>query len=139
MKISCKVALVYRGQVLLIHEAPYEGGKNPGKWDLPGGTMRDGESVADCLHREVSEEVGLVLDFSSLNGSEALSAYVDGQTARLVYRFDLDRSLGWPIVLSSDHDAFLFSNLSDLLNHDKVPGDLTVFMPMLDCALKKLV
>ncbi|MGH3125796.1 MAG: NUDIX hydrolase [Streptosporangiaceae bacterium] len=44
--------------MLLIHRT-YDGRDN---WVLPGGTPREGESMAACARREVREESGLLVD-----------------------------------------------------------------------------
>lgn len=48
--------IVHRGRVLLGRRArpPYAG-----TWDLPGGFLEAGEQPADCLARELREELGL--------------------------------------------------------------------------------
>lgn len=42
-----------RGKILLHHR------RDNGLWALPGGTMEVGETVAECIKREVKEETGL--------------------------------------------------------------------------------
>ncbi|MGW4241173.1 NUDIX hydrolase [Nocardia sp. NPDC004722] len=34
----------------------------PNMWSLPGGMLEDGETTAECIVRELEEEIGLVLD-----------------------------------------------------------------------------
>ena len=54
------------GRLLLIRR-----GQQPeaGRWSLPGGRVRPGESDADAVIREVSEETGLVVVPGRLAGS----------------------------------------------------------------------
>jgi len=62
-KISVR-ALIQDGDKVLLAKEDYEG-----VWETPGGKLKEGESVFDCLKREVKEETGYdvypegVLDF----------------------------------------------------------------------------
>ncbi|RJO74190.1 NUDIX domain-containing protein [Nocardia panacis] len=38
-------------------EIPY-----PGMWSLLGGMLEDGETPAECVRREIEEEIGVILD-----------------------------------------------------------------------------
>ncbi len=60
-------AIVDRGRVLILRRAP-EMSYRPGSWDLPGGHLALGESVEDCLLREVAEETGLAIEIDRMLG-----------------------------------------------------------------------
>jgi len=44
-------------------------GFNPGKWDLPGGTLEKGELIKEALKREVLEETGLEIEVGDILGT----------------------------------------------------------------------
>jgi mutator protein MutT len=48
----------------------------PGLWEILGGNLESGESLDDCVRREVQEEVGLAI--SALDQVETRAAWVDG-------------------------------------------------------------
>jgi A/G-specific adenine glycosylase len=52
------VAVVFRGQELLIDQRP-ESSMLGGLWEFPGGKIEPGETAAECVVREVKEEVGI--------------------------------------------------------------------------------
>ncbi|MBP5299883.1 MAG: NUDIX domain-containing protein, partial [Victivallales bacterium] len=53
-------AVVFRGgKLLLATRRP--GSSLAGKWEFPGGKVRPGESLENCIARELSEELGLAV------------------------------------------------------------------------------
>ncbi len=60
-------AIVDRGRVLILRRAP-EMSYRPEAWDLPGGHLALGESVEECLIREVAEETGLAIEIERMLG-----------------------------------------------------------------------
>ena len=56
-------ALVAGDRVLV---AQRSGGPYDGFWEFPGGKVEPGESVVDCLRRELDEELGIVAEIGEL-------------------------------------------------------------------------
>jgi mutator protein MutT len=52
------VGIIWNQQKLLI-DRRLPTGSLPGMWEFPGGKLEAGESVADCIAREICEELGL--------------------------------------------------------------------------------
>ena len=55
------IAIILRGGKVLICQRP-EGGSFAGYWEFPGGKREPGESVAQCLVREIREELGIEVE-----------------------------------------------------------------------------
>jgi 8-oxo-dGTP pyrophosphatase MutT (NUDIX family) len=66
-------AIVERGRILILRRAP-EMTYRPGAWDLPGGHLALGESVEQCLLREVAEETGLAIEIEAMLGLNKAAA-----------------------------------------------------------------
>lgn len=63
----CIIVLITRGNELLLARAPHF---RPGFFSTLAGFIEPGESVEECLHREVMEEVGLQVDQLEYLGSQ---------------------------------------------------------------------
>jgi 8-oxo-dGTP diphosphatase len=59
-------ALIKRGNRYLVTKRSDTDDFMPGLWDLPGGTIRFGESIESALNREVFEETGLKIEIRQL-------------------------------------------------------------------------
>lgn len=51
-------ALLVRGNTVLICRRRWDK-QHPGKWELPGGKVEPGETLAQCVRRELWEELGI--------------------------------------------------------------------------------
>lgn len=63
----CIIVLITRGDEVLLARAPHF---RPGFFSTLAGFIEPGESVEECLHREVMEEVGIEVDHLEYLGSQ---------------------------------------------------------------------
>ena len=59
-------AIIENNKFLVMRRSP--GQKHPGLWEFPGGKCEQGESIPECLHREIFEELSLDVDVTDFIG-----------------------------------------------------------------------
>jgi len=89
-------------RVLLCHRRDYD------LWNLPGGTMENGESPWDGLKREVKEETGLEVEISKLAG-----VYSKPDKNEVVLSF-ICKKIGGEITLNDEADKIEFFEINKL-------------------------
>ena len=87
-----------------------------GKWELPGGKVEAGESPADALARELSEELGITVRAGERIGVDVELA---GQMVLRAYRARL--VAGTPVAV--EHSDVCWVGPDDLDHIDLVPND----------------
>jgi mutator protein MutT len=74
------LALIQRDRRWFLQRRAQDNPVLPGLWEFPGGKVEAGESVLECLRRELREEVGLVagevLPLSRLKGLVRLHPFL---------------------------------------------------------------
>lgn len=80
----------------------------PGLWSFPGGHVEEGEGLEQALHRELREEVGIVLE-----QYRRLAPIVDPHVATTTYRmYAVTAWRGEPAILDDEHSELRWFSLS---------------------------
>jgi 8-oxo-dGTP diphosphatase len=58
MAVQVAAGLLVRGRTVLACQRPPDQ-QHPGKWEFPGGKREPGETLAECLRRELHEELDI--------------------------------------------------------------------------------
>ena len=109
--------LVRAGQVLACQRRADR--SHPGKWEFPGGKREAGETMAECLRRELREELGIEAEV----GSELWRTehtYPGRPTVALVF-FRVDRFAG--AARNLEFAEIRWVDLADLAGLDFLDAD----------------
>ncbi|MCX5697235.1 MAG: NUDIX domain-containing protein [Candidatus Omnitrophica bacterium] len=90
---------------------------NAGKWEFPGGKVDEGESFDAAMRREVTEETGLEVSFRRVVGAIEIEM-PNFKVAQIILEADAESGA---VILSSEHDEYVWVKPQDLLNMDLSP------------------
>lgn len=83
-------------------------------WDLPGGTLETNEQIAECIIREINEELGITVDFSDL---KLFNVYVVNRIEKrslLVLVYTCQKQFS-NFILSEEHSEYIYANEKKIL------------------------
>ncbi len=109
--VAC-AAIWQQGRLLLARRA------DSGLWELPGGKQRPGEGLADCLVREIQEELGVAVE---VLGALGLARQRTPERALELHCFACRLLEGHPQAL--EHLELRWVHPKDLLAYDLCPAD----------------
>ena len=93
--------------------------KNGGLWEFPGGKPEKGESLQECLERELSEELGVKSRAGEIFG-ESIYEYDHG-TIKLV---GLLTELDSDEFILTDHDMIEWAEINSLAEFSLAEADI---------------
>ena len=97
------------------------------KWEFPGGKVESGESVQDCVKRELREELSIDVNTIGLMQSQ-VNRYDDGGAFEVTYCFVL-RFTGTPV--NNAFEEIRWVTLAELQSMDILEGNKS-FVSKLD-------
>lgn len=118
MKIVGTAIITDAQNRILIGQRP-EGKALAGLWEFPGGKQEEGETVEQCLVREIKEE----LDVNCVVGDFLLTVskqYEHGDFKLMGYRATIEDVQNLKAVV---HQELRWVNISDLHNYEFPPAD----------------
>lgn len=132
VRIVVGAAVVHGGRLLVAQRA--EPPDMRGRWELPGGSVEDGESETDALLRELREELAYAVVVEERLGPDVPVTGRSGES--LVLRFYRCRPAngGEPVAL--EHLALRWVAADDLDGVAWLPAD-EVLLPALRAALQE--
>ncbi len=95
------------------------------KWEFPGGKVEKNETPEECLHRELKEELGVLVEVGEYIG-ESLFNYAEKNIRLLAYQVEL---------LSGDfsltvHDEINWVKIKDLASVDLAEADIPIALTL---------
>ena len=110
-------AIIQQGKTFLIaRRGPNE--KSSGKWEFPGGKLEEGESLQECIKRELKEELSIDAVVGDLY---CCYTYKYPHVSYELYFYKIISFKGKPA--KSVHDKLEWERLENFNKYDFLPGD----------------
>ena len=119
MRIVTAAVIEKEGKVLIARRAPHS--KLAGKWEFPGGKVEEGETLQDCLVRELSEELGIEVIVGRLL---AATEYHYEHGSFRIHAFKVNWVSG--AMSLRDHDCVEWVLLEEITTYDLLPADIPI-------------
>jgi 8-oxo-dGTP diphosphatase len=130
MKLVTAAIIQNEGKYFIARRGPSE--KLAGYWEFPGGKVEDGESLSDCLQRELIEELGI----SSKIGDVLITSdyvYEHGHIQLVAMAAEI---VGGKLNLTV-HDQYDWLSPIEILKLNLAPADVPVAQFLLATNTKK--
>ena len=116
--IATKGLIFYKGLFLIIKRSE-KCTDTPSTWEVPGGTMEIGETVEECLLREIKEEVGLSVGIIRYLYSWKIPRNETHETVGLTFLCETSSNV---VELSHEHTSYAWISPLEIHNYDFSEG-----------------
>jgi len=131
--VATKAFIVHDGKVLLLQESSnYADGTNTGKFDVVGGRMKPGQRFDESLLREIKEETGLNVRIGRPFFVNEWRPVVRGEQWQIVGTFFECISTSTEVVLSEDHNEYVWIDPKEYKNYNLVDSLVPAFESYLE-------
>lgn len=117
-----------RRRTLLVHRTYRESDENLGKYNGVGGHLERGESVSECMRREIREETGLEVVSMRLRGTVCWSDFGPAKDEWLGFVFVVDEFRGEPFA-DNEEGTLTWHDVASLDSLPMWKGD-RLFLPL---------
>jgi mutator protein MutT len=119
MRIVTAAIIFSRGRVLIARRR--SGSSEEGLWEFPGGSLEAGETLQDCLKRELAEELGIETE---VGDAVAESSHCDDHGAFRLIALVTRIISGVPTPVA--HDEIAWVKIRDLGRYRLAPADVVI-------------
>ena len=108
--IGVKAVIVLDGKLLLLHKRSLD------LWEGPGGKVRDNESIAETLLRELHEELPGIqdVDIQEILHAQRLPGMTFGDTGLFLVWFRVNARFPDGVNISDEHDDYKWVELAEV-------------------------
>jgi 8-oxo-dGTP diphosphatase len=121
MKIVGTAIIVDEKKRILIGQRP-EGKDLAGLWEFPGGKLEEGETIEECIRRELWEELSIKADVHEFLLSVS-KTYTHGEFKLMVYRVTLEDVEN---LKAQVHQDLKWVAVDELKNYQFPPADVDI-------------
>jgi len=112
--LAVRVLLTDQDGKILILKRSTDSKTNPGKWELPGGKVDQGESFDQALIREVYEETNLKISLEHVVGASEQNLHI----IRAVHIIMSGKIIEGELNLSSEHEGYAWVLIETLPDYE---------------------
>lgn len=131
--VATKAFINYQGKILILRESnKYQEGTNANKYDVVGGRIKPGQNFMESLLREIDEETKLKVTVGNPFYVGEWRPVVNGEEWQIVGTFFECFADSDQVILSEDHDDFIWVDPKDFANYSIIDNLKGAFQKYLD-------
>lgn len=118
--IGVKIALINRGEILMIQRDDKPGLRYAGLWDFPGGGREGDETPMECILREIHEELGITLESDQIVWKKVFPAMHDKNFKAYFMVAEISENEINDIVFGNEGQGWKMFSIDEFFSSNKV-------------------